>query len=308
VRVYARPTLDNWAHLSALGIKTGFGDDYLKIGGLKGFVDGIMGNSSARFREPYDHQPDQSGIWRTMVLEPPGIAELIYSADAVGLIPQVHAIGDLAVDTLLDWFEEAIERNGPGDHRFRMIHAQVVEDDDFRRFGELGVIAEVQPYHAIDDMRWMEERIGHERCRGAYAFKSLMDGGALLSFGSDWPGTNAAWYPAKPLLGIYAAVTRQTLDGEPEGGWFPEQRVDVETAIRAYTINNAFAAGEENDKGSVAAGKLADFTILDRDLLAIDPSEIKDVRVMATIVGGRVVYAAPELAGIEERINASATQ
>jgi predicted amidohydrolase YtcJ len=189
-----------------------------------------------------------------------------------------------------------------------MIHAQVVEDDDFRRFGELGVIAEVQPYHAIDDMRWMEERIGHERCRGAYAFKSLMDGGALLSFGSDWPGTNAAWYPAKPLLGIYAAVTRQTLDGEPAGGWFPEQRVDVETAIRAYTINNAFAAGEENDKGSVAAGKLADFTILDRDLLAIDPSEIKDVRVMATIVGGRVVYAAPELAGIEERINASATQ
>jgi len=308
VRVYARPTLDMWPHFAAVGIYSGFGDEYLKIGGLKGFVDGIMGNSSAMFRQPYDHQPDNSGSWRTMVREPPGMAELIRGADSVGLIPHVHAIGDLAVDTLLDWFEAAIERNGPGDHRFRMIHAQVVEEDDFARFGELGVIAEVQPYHAIDDMRWMEERIGHERCKGAYAFKSLLEGGAVLSFGSDWPGTNAAWYPAKPLLGIYAAVTRQTLDGEPPEGWFPEQRVDVETAIRAYTINNAFAAGEEDLKGSIRVGKLADFTVVDRDLLAIDPAEIKDVSVLATIVGGRMVYASPELAGYKEQIQLTAAR
>jgi len=299
VRVYARPTLDNWSHLSAVGIQSGFGDEYLKIGGLKGFVDGIMGNSSARFREPYDHQPENHGIWRTMVLEPPGMAELIRAADSVGLIPQVHAIGDLAVDTLLDWFEQAIERNGTGQRRFRMIHAQVVEEDDFERFGQLGVIAEVQPYHAIDDMRWMEERIGRERCEGAYAFKSLLEGGAVLSFGSDWPGTNAAWYPAKPLLGIYAAATRQTLDGEPEGGWFPDERIDVETAIRAYTINNAYAAGEEDEKGSLRVGKLADLTVVDRDLLEIEPSEIKDVRVLATLVGGRVTYAAPELGELD---------
>ncbi len=303
VRVYTRPTLDNWSHLAAIGIRSGYGDEYLKIGGLKGFVDGIMGNSGARFREPYDHQPDNRGIWRTMVLEPPGMAELIRAADSVGLIPQVHAIGDLAVDTLLDWFEMAIERNGPGERRFRMIHAQVVEEDDFERFGQLGVVAEVQPYHAIDDMRWMEERIGHERCKGAYAFKSLMEGGAVLSFGSDWPGTNAAWYPAKPLLGIYAAVTRQTLEGEPEEGWFPEERIDVETAIQAYTINNAFAAGEEHEKGSMRVSKMADFTILDRNLVNIDPAEIKDVRVLATIVGGRVTYAAPELAGLHERLD-----
>ncbi len=303
VRVYARPTLDNWSHLAAVGIRSGYGDEYLKIGGLKGFVDGIMGNSGARFREPYDHQPDNYGFWRTMVLEPPGMAELIRAADSVGLIPQVHAIGDLAVDTLLDWFEQAIERNGPGERRFRMIHAQVVEEDDFERFGKLGVIAEVQPYHAIDDMRWMEERIGHERCKGAYAFKSLMEGGALLSFGSDWPGTNAAWYPAKPLLGIYAAVTRQTLDGQPAEGWFPDERIDVETAIRAYTINNAYAAGEEDEKGSMRVGKLADLTIVDRDLLEIEPSAIKDVRVLATIVGGRVTYSAPELAGLHERLD-----
>ncbi len=295
VRVYARPTLDKWDELAAVGIRSGFGDEYLKIGGLKGFVDGIMGNSSARFRAPYDHQPDNRGSWRTMVLEPPGLAELIRAADSVGLIPQVHAIGDLAVDTLLDWFEMAIERNGPRDRRFRMIHAQVVEEDDFQRFGQLGVIAEVQPYHAIDDMRWMEERIGHERCRGAYAFKSLLEGGAVLSFGSDWPGTNAAWYPARPLLGIYAAVTRQTLDGQPPEGWFPEQRIDRATAIRAYTINNAFAAGEENEKGSIEVGKLADFTVVDRDLFEIAPAEIKDARVLATVVEGRFVYTAPEL-------------
>jgi predicted amidohydrolase YtcJ len=306
VRVYARPTLDNWSHLAAVGIRSGYGDAYLKIGGLKGFVDGIMGNSGARFREPYDHQPDNYGIWRTMVLEPPGLAELIRAADSVGLVPQVHAIGDLAVDTLLDWFEQAIERNGPGERRFRMIHAQVVEEDDFERFGELGIIAEVQPYHAIDDMRWMEERIGYGRCEGAYAFKSLMEGGALLSFGSDWPGTNAAWYPAKPLLGIYAAVTRQTLDGQPEEGWFADERIDVETAIRAFTINNAYAAGEEEEKGSMRAGKLADFTIVDRDLVEIEPSAIRDARILATIVGGRVTYADPELAGLYERVNGPA--
>jgi predicted amidohydrolase YtcJ len=299
VRVYARPTLDKWDELAAVGVRSGFGDEWLKIGGLKGFVDGIMGNSTARFREPYDHRPGDRGRWRRMVLEPPGLAELIRAADSVGLVPQVHAIGDLAVDTLLDWFEAAIERNGPGPRRFRVIHAQVVEEDDFARFGKLELIAEVQPYHAIDDMRWMEERIGRERSRGAYAFRSLLEGGAVLSFGSDWPGTNAAWYPAKPLLGIYAAVTRQTLDGRPAGGWFPEQRIDVETAIRAYTINNAYAAGEEETKGSIRVGKLADLTVLDRDLVTIEPGKIKDVRVLATIVGGRVVYAAPELAEAE---------
>jgi len=300
VRVYARPTLDRWADLAAVGVGHGFGDEYLRIGGLKGFVDGIMGNSSARFREPYDHRPDSRGSWRTMVLEPPGMRELIQNADSVGLVPQVHAIGDLAVDTLLDWFAWAIERNGPRERRFRVIHAQVVEEDDFARFGELGLIAEVQPYHAIDDMRWMEERIGHERSRGAYAFKSLIEGGALLAFGSDWPGTNASWYPAKPLLGIYAAVTRQTLDGEPAGGWFPDERIDVETAIRAFTINNAFAAGEEEIKGTIREGKLADLTVLDRDLLAVAPSEIKNVRVLATMVGGEATFVAPELADLVE--------
>ncbi len=301
LRVYARPTLDKWEELAAIGIQSGFGDDWLKIGGLKGFVDGIMGNSSAHFRRPYDHTPESRGRWRTMMLEPPGMAELIQAADSVGLTPQVHAIGDLAVDTLIDFFEWAIERNGPGDHRFRVIHAQVVERDDFERFGALGLIAEVQPYHAIDDMRWMEERIGVERSRGAYAFKTLLQNGARLAFGSDWPGTNASWYPAKPLLGIYAAVTRQTLDGEPEGGWFPEERISVEDAIYAYTMGNAYAAREEDQKGSISVGKVADFTIIDRNLLDVPPAQIKDAQVLATIVGGRVIFASVALEALHER-------
>ena len=301
LRVYARPTLDKWEELAAIGIQSGFGDDWLKIGGLKGFVDGIMGNSSARFRRPYDHTPESRGRWRTMLLEPPGMAELIRAADSVGLTPQVHAIGDLAVDTLIDFFEWAIERNGPGDHRFRVIHAQVVERDDFERFGALGLIAEVQPYHAIDDMRWMEERIGVERSRGAYAFKTLLQNGARLAFGSDWPGTNASWYPAKPLLGIYAAVTRQTLDGGPEGGWFPEERISVEDAIYAYTMGNAYAAREEDQKGSISVGKVADFTIIDRNLLDVPPAEIKDAQVLATIVGGRVIFASVAVEALHEQ-------
>jgi predicted amidohydrolase YtcJ len=163
----------------------------------------------------------------------------------------------MAVDTLLDLFQEAIRVNGPRDRRFRMIHAQVVEEDDYARFGELGIIAEVQPYHAIDDMRWMEDRIG-ERARGAYAFRSLQDGGALLVFGSDWPGTNASWYPASPILGIYAAVARQTLDGEPAEGWFPDQRLTVEEALHAYTTAAAYAGFSEDWQGKLALGYQAD--------------------------------------------------
>lgn len=294
VRVCARPTLDNWEHQAAVGITTGFGDAMLRYCGLKGFVDGIMGNSTARFREPYRHQPDNSGRWRAM-MSPPGTMErMIVGADAAGLSPQIHAIGDLAVDTLLDMFEMAIATNGPKDRRFRMIHAQVVEDDDFRRFGELGIIAEVQPYHAIDDMRWMEERIG-QRARGAYAFRSLEEGGALLVFGSDWPGTNAAWYPADPLVGIYAAVTRQTLDGSPPGGWYPGERLTVWEALEAYTTAAAYAGFEEEFKGKLAPGFAADLVVLSDDLFEVPPGAIKDVHVLGTMVAGRWVYRAQPL-------------
>jgi predicted amidohydrolase YtcJ len=158
-----------------------------------------------------------------------------------------------------------------------------------RRMARLGLIAEVQPYHAIDDIRWMEPRIG-PRARWAYAFKTLKDAGVRLCFGSDWPGTNASWYPSDPILGLYAAVTRQTVGGQPAGGWFPEERIDLETALTAYTANNAWAAGEEDLKGSLTPGKLADLVVLDRDPFAVPPGQLKDLESVLTVVGGRVVY------------------
>jgi predicted amidohydrolase YtcJ len=301
VRVNARPTLDKWADLAAVGIRHGFGDDWIRIGGLKGFTDGIMGNSTARFYEPYLHT-GLRGEWRDSTntgatrgpgsgMMPAGTMERnILGADAAGLWPHVHAIGDEAVDTLIALFEKAVRENGERERRFRIIHTQVIRDASVAgRMARLGIIAEVQPYHAIDDMRWMEERIG-ERARWAYAFRTLHDAGVLLSFGSDWPGTNASWYPASPVLGIYAAVTRRTLDGEPAGGWFPEERIDVETALRAYTVNNAWAAGEEATKGRIAEGLLADIAVLDRSPFDVAPDELKDLRVLLTLVGGRIVH------------------
>jgi predicted amidohydrolase YtcJ len=300
-RVYARPTLDKWEPLAAAGIGHGFGDEWLKVGGLKGFTDGIMGNSSARFYEPYLHTGER-GTWRDSTntgassgpgsgMEPPGnMLRHMLGADATGHWPQIHAIGDEAIDTLITLMEHVAQVNGPRDRRFRIIHTQVLRDAGVaERMARNGIIAEVQPYHAIDDMRWMEERIG-ERSRWAYAFRTLDEAGVLLSFGSDWPGTNASWYTANPMHGIYAAVTRQTLDGLPEGGWFPEERIDVETALRAYTVNNAYAAGEESVKGRLAPGMLADLVVLDRDLFAIAPADVKDVNVLITVAGGRVVF------------------
>ena len=301
-RVNVRPVLDTWDELADAGIGWGFGDDWIRFGGLKGFVDGIMGNSTARFYEPY-LTTGLRGQWRNpgntghvsdqgSGMDPPGNMErIVMGADAIGLSPRVHAIGDQAIDSVLDIFERVIRTNGPNpDRRFAIIHTQVLRGPEAaERMADLGIIAEVQPYHTIDDMRWMEERIG-ERARWAYAFKTLEDAGVTLSFGSDWPGTNAAWYTANPLMGMYAAVTRQTIEGEPAQGWFPEERIDAESALRAYTVNNAFAAGEEDIKGRVREGMLADLVVLDRNPLEVDPPELKDVLVDYTIVGGRVVF------------------
>ncbi len=289
-RVYARPTLDRWEHLAALGIEHGFGDEWLRVGGLKGFVDGIMGNSSARFYEPYLTSGER-GSWRAMMSPAGNMRRLIEGAVAAGHWPQVHAIGDEAIDVLLDDFEAVLATTDRAP-RLRVIHTQVLAGPEVAtRMARLGVVAEVQPYHAIDDMRWMEERIG-ERARWAYAFRTLHDAGVRLSFGSDWPGTNASWYPADPLKGIYAAVTRQTVEGRPVEGWFPEQRIDLETALAAYTVNNAWAAGEETLKGTLEPGKLADLVVLDRDPFSVPPTELKDARVLLTLVGGRIVHEA----------------
>jgi predicted amidohydrolase YtcJ len=304
-RVNMRMTLDTWDELRDAGIVEGFGDDMIRYQGLKGFVDGIMGASSARFYDPY-LTTGVRGSWRNQGntgyvtgegsgLDPSGnMEELVLGADAAGFNPRVHAIGDQAIDTILDIFEKTIEVNGPREgRRLAIIHNQVIRGPETaRREAEMGVIAEMQPYHTIDDMRWMEERIG-ERARWAYAFKTLADAGVLLSFGSDWPGTNAAWYTSNPLQGMYAAVTRETLDGEPEGGWFPEEKIDVATALRAYTVNNAWVAGEENEKGMIKEGFLADLAVLDANPFEIDPRALKDVGVVLTVMDGRIVFERP---------------
>src|SRR5688572_11311454 len=299
VRVHFRPGLDRWKELADRGIRVGSGDEWIRLGALKGHIDGIMGTSSARFFEPYSHDPKNRGRWRPLMVDDKGefvegkFLRYMLDADRAGLQLTVHAIGDEANNVLLNYLEELNKQNGKRDRRFRLVHAQVLAPADFKRLGQLGVVAEVQPFHLSDDMRWMEERIGSERTKGAYAFKSIQSSGAVLSFGTDWPGTSASEYPINPMLGLYAAVTRQTLTGKPAEGWFPDERISIADAIKAYTYNTAYANFEETTKGSVEVGKLADLTVLSKNLLKISPSEYLTTDVVYTIVGGKVVYSVP---------------
>jgi predicted amidohydrolase YtcJ len=197
----------------------------------------------------------------------------------------VHAIGDRAIRTQLGIYERVEKEDGPRDRRFRIEHAQHLAPSDIPRFAQLGVIASMQPYHAIDDGRWADKVIGPERSRTTYAFRSLLDAKARLAFGSDWSVA-----PATPIEGIYAAVTRRTLDGAHPDGWVPEQKIGVEDALRAYTSGAAYASFEEQLKGTLEKGKLADFVLIDRDLTRIPPPEIRDAHVLMTVVAGDIVY------------------
>lgn len=297
-RIHFRYPLDRWGELAAQGIRIGSGDAWIRLGALKGHIDGIMGTSSARFFEPYDHDPNNYGRWRRLMVDEQGqfvegqFLQYMLDADAAGLQLTIHAIGDHANALLMDYLEYLNEENGPKDRRFRLVHAQVIAPEDFTRMGNLGIIAEVQPYHLSDDMRWMEERIGTARSRGAYAFKQIQDSGALLAFGSDWPGTSASEYPINPMLGLYAAVSRQTVNGDPPGGWFPNQRITLAEAIKAYTLNPAYATFEEDLKGSIEVGKQADLTVLDRNLFDVPVSEYLEAQVRYTLIEGKVVYRA----------------
>ncbi|HEX2778269.1 MAG TPA: amidohydrolase family protein, partial [Gemmatimonadaceae bacterium] len=281
-RIYAVVPLASWARLRDTVAARGHGDAWVRIGGLKGFVDGSLGSHTAAFLEPFTDAPTDSGFFVNT-------SEDLYAwtsgADRARLQVIVHAIGDRAIRTQLDVFMRVAHENATYDRRFRIEHAQHIAPADIPRFAQLGVIASMQPYHAIDDGRWAEKVIGPERIRTTYAFRSLLDSGARLAFGSDWFVA-----PPTPLEGIYAAVTRRTLDDRNPNGWVPEQKIGVEDALRAYTINGAYASFEEREKGSIERAKLADFTLIDRDLTRIAPETIRDARVVMTIVGGRVVY------------------
>jgi predicted amidohydrolase YtcJ len=278
--------LRRWQELARLGAESGLGDDFVRIGGLKGFMDGSLGSSTAKMFAPYRNEPGSTGIFVTDLQQ---MREWIRGADAAGLRVSVHAIGDRANAELLDILDEVERLNGPRDRRFRDEHTQHVRAQDIRRFKSLGLVASMQPYHVIDDGRWAEGRIGAELLKTSYAYRSLLDAGARLAFGSDWPVA-----PLSPILGIDAAVNRRTLDGKHPQGWFPAQRISAREAVLAYTRDAAWAAMRERDEGSLEPGKLCDVVVLTRDIL--DPAEkdrIADARVAMTILGGRVVYEAP---------------
>jgi predicted amidohydrolase YtcJ len=282
-RVYSVMPLDDWERLRDEVAANGRGDAWLRIGGLKGFMDGSLGSHTAAFLEPFTDAPEDRGF---LVNDLGDMEAWIGGADRAGLHVMVHAIGDRAIRDLLDIYADVAAANGERDRRFRIEHAQHIHPDDIARFAAQDVIASMQPYHAIDDGRWADKVIGPERAKTTYAFRSLIESGATVTFGSDWFVA-----PATPLEGIYAAVTRRTLDEVHPGGWVPEQKVSVEEALAAYTRDAAYASFEEDVKGVLKPGRLADFVLLDRDITAIPAEEIRDARVLQTIVGGRVVHS-----------------
>ncbi len=279
IRIYAANQLKKWKELNA---KPNQNSVWLSSGLLKGFVDGSLGSHTASFKEPYTDKPDDSGFFLQPEEE---LYQLISEADKAKHQITIHAIGDNAINKQLNIYDRVSNENGDYDRRFRIEHVQHISPDDVKRLAALNVIASMQPYHAIDDGRWAEELIGPERIKTTYAFKTLLDANTKLVFGSDWPVA-----PASPLLGIYAASTRRTIDGKNPDGWVPDQKISVSQALKAYTTNAAYGSFDENHKGSLAVGKLADFVILNENILEIDPVSIPDVQVLETYVGGKKMF------------------
>jgi predicted amidohydrolase YtcJ len=284
-RIYAAPTLTNWQDQAKLGLRRAFGSSWLRLGALKGYADGSLGSTTAYFFEAYTDAPETHGLLSDEMQPLDAMRERMVKADAAGLQLCVHAIGDRGISMILDLYADVTRTNGERDRRLRIEHAQHVAPKDFARFAALHVIASMQPYHAIDDGRWAARRIGPERIKTTYAFRTFLDRGVRLAFGTDWSVA-----PLDPMQSIYAAVTRATLDGKNPDGWVPEQKITVKEAVEAYTLGSAYAEFQEKEKGTIAPGKLADLVILSADIFSIDPRAIKDVKAVTTIAGGRVVW------------------
>jgi predicted amidohydrolase YtcJ len=284
-RVAAFVPLSEWRRMADTLRVQGPGDQWLRVAGVKGYVDGSLGSTTALFYRPYNDAPETSGL---LVTSEDSLRAWIGGADSAGLQVVVHAIGERANGLLLEIFDSVARAHGARDRRFRIEHAQHLRREDIGRLARSGVIASMQPYHAIDDGRWAEKRIGPERIKTTYAFRSLLDAGGRLAFGSDWTVA-----PLDPVLGIYAAVTRRTLDGKHPNGWVPGEKITVEEALRAYTTGNAYGVFAERNRGKLVPGYLADLVLLDQDLTAIPPEAIEGVRVRGTIVGGKVVFPQP---------------
>jgi predicted amidohydrolase YtcJ len=286
-RIYAAPLITQVDDQVKIGIRRAFGGPYLRIGGVKAYADGSLGSATAYFFEPFSDQPGNRGLLSDEMHPISLMQDRMMRADAAGLQLCTHAIGDAGISAILDIYTEIEKEHGSRDRRWRIEHAQHMAVKDFDRFAQLRVIASVQPYHAIDDGRWAEGRIGHDRASRTYAFRTFLDHGVRLALGTDWSVA-----PLNPMLTLYAATTRATLDGKNPKGWFPEQKLTIKEAIEAYTMNSAYAEFQENEKGSITPGKLADMVLLSDDVLSIDPVKIREVKVLKTWVGGKLTYDA----------------
>jgi predicted amidohydrolase YtcJ len=284
-RIYAAPLETGWQDQARLGVHRSFGSAWLRIGAVKGYADGSLGSTTAYFFQPYTDAPNTRGLLSDEMQPLNAMRDRLIGADRAGLQLCMHAIGDAGISQMLDLFGEVVGVNGERDRRLRIEHAQHIAPKDFERFGALKVIASVQPYHAIDDGRWAERRIGPERIKTTYAFRTLLDKGVRLALGTDWYVA-----PLNPMWTLYAATTRATLDGKNPSGWVPEQKITIGEAVSAYTAGSAYAEFQDADKGTIVRGKLADLVILDQDIFSIPPASIKDVKVTATITGGKIVF------------------
>ena len=284
-RIYAAPSIMGFQDQAKIGIRHAFGGPYLRIGALKAFADGSLGSGTAYFYEPFSNNPANRGLLSDEMNPISAMRERMMAADAAGLQICTHAIGDEGISTILDLYSDVIKAHGEADRRFRIEHAQHMAEKDFERFAQLHVIASMQPYHAIDDGRFVERYLGHDRASRTYAFRTFLDHHVRLAFGTDWPVA-----PLDPIQSVYAAVTRRTLDDKNPNGWFPEQKLTVAETIEAYTMGSAYAEFQENEKGSITPGKLADMVLLSEDIFSIDPVSIRDVKVLKTFVGGKLVY------------------
>ena len=284
-RIYAAPSIASVGDLAKLGIRRAFGGPFLRIGALKAFADGSLGSGTAYFYEPFLNQGNNRGLLSDEMHPISLMRDRYLKADAAGLQLCTHAIGDEGISTILDLYTDVLQAHGESDRRWRIEHAQHMAAKDFQRFRQLHVIASVQPYHAIDDGRFAESHIGHDRASRTYAFRTFLDHGVRLAFGTDWEVA-----PLDPLLTVYAAVTRATLDGKNPNGWFPEQKLAVSEAIEAYTMGSAYAEFQEKEKGSIMPGKLADMVLVSEDIFSIPPEKIRDARILKTFVGGRLVF------------------
>jgi len=284
-RIYAAPLITGIDDQVKIGVRRAFGDPFLRIGAVKAYADGSLGSHTAYFFKPFLDQPENRGLLSDEMQPLSLMRDRMMKADAASIQICTHAIGDDAISTVLDLYAEIEKVHGSMDRRFRIEHAQHMAAGDFDRFAQLHVIASMQPYHAIDDGRWAEGRIGRDRASRSYAWRSFLDHGVRLAFGTDWPVA-----PLNPMLGIYAAVTRATLDGKNPAGWFPEQKISVAEAVEAYTLGSAYAEFQEKEKGTIAAGKLADLILLDENIFTIPPERIREAKVVITIIDGKIVW------------------